>query len=242
MNYITIVTPENIAIEYRLAGLGSRLAAAFIDTLIQMAALAVVYAVILFGVMRLNLSHLDRFDINGIGSALLIISLFVIYLGYYTVFEFLMKGQTPGKRLLKLRVMRNNGRPLTLGHSIVRNILRYFVDITGAGVICILFNKQCKRVGDMAAATIVVAENPDINIIRLNRDFEYYSADKYQNLRLNDDEYYLLVEFLDRGQTFLDNGVHLRQRLARYFACKFETQEYEITDTLLTQLAQVNRR
>ena len=241
MDYITIITPENIEIEYRLAGLGSRLGAAFIDILIQTAAILAIYAAVLFGIMHLDFYNLEKFDIYGIGPALLIISAFVIYLGYYVGFEFAMNGQTLGKKLFKLRVIRNNGQPVTLTHIIVRNILRYFIDMTGIGVICILLNKMHKRVGDMAASTIVVAENPDVDIIRLNTAFEY-SVDKYQNLRLDDEEYDLLIGFLGRRHEFLDNGTHLRQCLAKYFARKFETAEYVITDEVLNQLAQVNRR
>jgi len=241
MDYITITTPENIEIEYRLAGLGARLAAVFIDILIQTVAIIAIYAVVLFGVMHLDLRHLNNVDIHGIGPALLIISAFVIYLGYYVAFEFAMKGQTPGKRVYKLRVIRNNGQPVTLNHSIVRNILRYFIDFTGVGVICILLTKQHKRVGDMAASTIVVAENPGIGIIGLNTAFEY-DAGRYQNLRLTDDEYYLLIGFLERRGEFLDGGYALRQRIARYFALKFGTSEYSVTDELLSRLAQVNRR
>ena len=241
MEYITITTPENIEIEYRLAGLGSRLAAAFIDSLIQGAAILAVYAAILFGVMRLDFQNLGQLDTSGIGPALLIISAFVIYLGYYVAFEFLMKGQTPGKKLFKLRVIRGNGQPVALSHSIVRNILRYFVDFTGAGVVCILLNKQHKRVGDMAASTIVVAENPNVDIIRLNQGFAY-GVNNYQNLRLTDDEYYLLIGFLERGREFLDGGYGLRQRIGRYLARKFGTWDYMITDEFLYQLAQVNRR
>lgn len=241
MDYITITTPENIEIEYRLANVGSRLAAVFIDILIQTAAIAAIFIAVLFGVMHLDFYHLNEVDIRGIGPALLIISAFVIYLGYYVAFEFAMKGQTPGKKLFKLRVIRNNGQPVALSHSIVRNILRYFVDFTGAGVICILLTKLHKRVGDMAASTIVVAENPGIDIIRLNRIFEH-RVDQYQNLRLSDDEYYMLIGFLERRHEFLDNGFSLRQRIVRYFARKFETSEYVITDEILYQLAQVNQR
>ena len=240
MNYITITTPENIEIEYRLAGLGSRLAAAFVDILIQSSAIIAVFALVLFGVMNLDINDLSKFDVEGIGPALLLISVFIIYLGYYISFEFGMNGQTPGKRLFKLRVIRNNGQPITLGHSIARNILRYFIDITGAGVICILLNKQHKRIGDMAASTIVVAENPDIDIIYLNRTFE--NSDEYHNLSLNDEEYYLLVEFLERRHKFTDYGYHLRQRIVRYLAWKFETPENMITDESLNRLAQINRR
>jgi len=241
MDYITITTPENIEIEYRLAGLGSRLAAVFVDILIQTVAIIAIYAIILFGIMQIDFSRLNMADIQGIGPALLIISAFVIYMGYYVAFEFVMKGQTPGKKLFKLRVIRGNGQPVSLNHSIVRNILRYFVDLSGVGVICILLTKLHKRVGDMAASTIVVAENPDTGIICLNRISEY-RTDQYQNLRLNDDEYYMLIGFIERRHEFLDNGFNLRQRMARYFARKFETSEYVITDELLYQLAQVNHR
>ena len=281
MNYIVITTPENIEIEYRLAGLGSRLSAAFIDVLIQSSAIAIIYAIVLFGVMNLDFSDLSKLDINGIGPALLIISAFVIYIGYYVCFEFSMNGQTLGKKLFKLRVIRSNGQPITLSHSIVRNILRYFVDVAGVGVICILLNKHHKRVGDMAASTIVVAENPDIDIIHLRSGFEYnmdnvYTDNLYTspghkfqqaglleslagaphtrtghrslypvreyNQFLNDDEYYLLVEFLERRHLFLDSGNDLRRRIVQYLARKFEISEYEITDEELVHLARMNRR
>ena len=241
MDTITITTPENIEIEYRLAGVGSRLAAVFIDIVIQTAAVTAVFAVILFGVMHLDFHNLSALDTRGIGPALLIVSAFVIYLGYYVLFEFIMNGQTWGKKLFKLRVIRNNGQPVMLAHSIVRNILRYFIDVSGVGVLCILLNKQHKRIGDMAASTIVVAENPDVGIIRLNNAFEY-SADRYQNVRLRDEEYYLLIGFLERKSEFLDGGMQLRWRIGRYFARKFETSEYAITDELLDRLALVNRR
>ena len=241
MDYITITTPENIEIEYRLAGLGSRLAAVFIDVLIQTLGIIAIYAVILFGVMHLDFNNLNNIDIYGIGPALLVISAFVIYLGYYAAFEFAMKGQTPGKKLFRLRVIRNNGQPIAFSHSIVRNILRYFVDFTGIGAVCVLLNKQHKRVGDMAASTIVVAENPDIDIIHLNNVFEY-RIDTYQNLRLDDDEYNLLIGFWERRNEFLDNGVGMRRHIARYLARKFETSEYVITDELLFQVIRMNRR
>ena len=241
MEYITVTTPENIEIEYRLAGLGSRLAAVFIDIVIQTAAIMVVYAAVLFGAMHLDLYHLGNIDVNGPGPALLIIGAFIIYLGYYVAFEYAMKGQTPGKRLFKLRVIRNNGQPAALNHIVVRNILRYFIDFTGVGVVCILLTKQHKRIGDMAASTVVVAENPAIGIIRPDTDFEN-RAGQYENLRLTDGEYEVLIGFLERRHEFLNEGYALRRRIARYFAAKFETSEYVITDELLDQLARVNRR
>jgi len=248
MNYITIITPENIEIEYRLAGLGSRLAAALIDLMIQLAAIFILYVVILGSIMGVDFRNIETFvdtiipllNLEGVGFALLIVSQFVIYYGYYVACEFGMNGQTIGKKLFKLRVIRNNGQPISLDHSIVRNLLRYTLDMTGIGIICIMINKHHKRIGDMAASTIVVAENPDLDIIYLNKPLE--QSETFLNLRLNDDEYYLLVGFLERRHNFFDKGQHLHRHLVQYLAWKFGTDEYVITDEMLSKLALSNRR
>jgi len=248
MNYKTINTPENIEIEYRLAGLGSRLAAALIDLMIQFTAIFILYVIILGSIMGVNFRNIETFvdsvipllNFEGVGFALLIVSQFVIYYGYYVVCEFGMNGQTIGKKIFKLRVIRNNGQPISLDHSIVRNLLRYTLDMTGAGIICIMLNKQHKRIGDMAASTIVVAENPDLDIIYMNRPFDQSAS--LLNLRLDDDEYYLLVGFLERRHNFFDKGQHLHQHLVRYLAWKFGTDEHLITEEMLSKLALSNRR
>jgi uncharacterized RDD family membrane protein YckC len=101
-------------------------------------------------------------------TAILIFVLFLIFAGYFIVFEWLWNGQTPGKRLLKLRVIREDGRPITLWESIARNLLRIFDAVPGfvlpvysIGLISIFMSSRDQRVGDVFAGTVVVRERLD---------------------------------------------------------------------------------
>jgi uncharacterized RDD family membrane protein YckC len=240
LDYITIVTPENIEIEYRLAGVGSRLGAVFVDFLIQLVAILAVGAFVLFGLMGFRFWTLEYMTFNGPGPAILIIAWFAIYLGYFVVCEMTMNGQTLGKKLFKLRVIRDNGEPIELPHSIVRNILRYVIDMTGVGPACIFFSKKHKRIGDMAASTIVVAENPAGHIESVAAPYEFNSI--FQNLQLSDEEYYVLVEFFERRGGFLDRGEKLYRRITKYLSWRFGVPENTIDEELLYKLTQINRR
>jgi uncharacterized RDD family membrane protein YckC len=81
--------------------------------------------------------------------------------GYFTLFEGYWNGRTPGKYVMKLRVLKDSGRSITLFESMARNLIRfldYFPSMYFAGLITMLCNKQSKRLGDLAAGTIVVHE------------------------------------------------------------------------------------
>ena len=96
--------------------------------------------------------------------ALLILFYFVLIWGYYALFEAFRNGQTPGKRVLKIRVIKDNGRQITFFESLARNLLRVIDALPSAyltGVISILVTKQNKRLGDLVAGTIVVHERTD---------------------------------------------------------------------------------
>ena len=93
----------------------------------------------------------------------MIISLFLIFAGYFILFEWLWNGQTPGKRWLKLRVIRDDGRPLTLWEAIARNLLRiadaapgFVLPVYSVGLIVIFLSGRDQRLGDMFAGTVVV--------------------------------------------------------------------------------------
>ncbi len=93
---------------------------------------------------------------------------FLIFAGYFILFEWLWNGQTPGKRLLKLRVIREDGRPITLWEAMARNLLRIFDAIPGfvlpvysIGLISIFLSRRDQRIGDMFAGTVVVRERTD---------------------------------------------------------------------------------
>jgi len=158
---LKIDTPEQIALELPLAGIGSRFLAMVIDTLIQ-AALYLITAIIFIFTLPVGSSVL-MFLPRLIGPAMAVFILFAIYWGYFAIFEILWKGQTPGKRYAGIRVIKESGRPINAFEAIGRNLMRA-VDglpgIYGVGLVCMMCNRQSRRLGDFVAGTVVVHEKP----------------------------------------------------------------------------------
>ncbi len=94
-------------------------------------------------------------------AAVLILFYFVLYFGYYAIFEIWWNGQTPGKRKVGIRVIKDDGRPLTPAESIGRNLMR-IVDwlpfFYGVGIVSAFLTKGNKRLGDLVAGSLVVRE------------------------------------------------------------------------------------
>ena len=165
-----IQTPENVAFDYRVAGIGSRFLATLLDTLvILLLQIAVVVALLLL-LRAFNISLLD----NGLAAwmyAIFGLIAFLFYWGYYIFFEMLWNGQTPGKRWVGLRVIRADGTPITLSESLIRNLTR-LVDLLpaayGVGIITMLIDKQSRRLGDLAAGTLVIHDRAPITIQSLS--------------------------------------------------------------------------
>src|SRR5688572_9700450 len=112
---LIIETPERVALEFALASIGNRFLAVAIDHFIQYFIMLIV--ALIFIASTYGISALGNVEIFGEMSkwtiAVLIILIFLIFTGYFVFFEWLWNGQTPGKRLLKLRVLREDGRPVT---------------------------------------------------------------------------------------------------------------------------------
>ena len=121
----TVLTPERVSLQYDIAGVGSRGAAAVVDTAIQAVALLVVFAALAGGAAA---SGVDPAGFNTVASTLLIalfvLPVFVVTTGYFMLFETLWSGQTPGKRLVGVRVMRENGYPIRPVDAVIRNLIR----------------------------------------------------------------------------------------------------------------------
>ncbi len=167
---LIIETPERVPLAFALASIGNRFLAVAIDHFIQY------FTIFVVAYAFLSLSGFgDASKGSGFGElfaempkwtiAILIIVLFLIFAGYFIVFEWLWNGQTPGKRLLKLRVIREDGRPITLWEAIARNLLRIFDAVPGfilpvysIGLITIFMSGRDQRVGDVFAGTVVVRE------------------------------------------------------------------------------------
>lgn len=151
---LTIATPEGVDLELTLAGVGSRFASALLDYLIQLATIVALALVLGFGV---GLSPGD----GGFASAVWIVLSFLLFVGYDITFEVLASGRTPGKRMNGLRVVRENGGPVTFPISAVRNVLRIVDILPGTylvGIASILVSSRNQRLGDLAAGTLVVRE------------------------------------------------------------------------------------
>src|SRR5208337_2100683 len=120
MDNLVIDTPEQIPLEFPLAGIGSRFLALAVDSLIQFAAGAVL------GVIVLLLATLGpKMPIHGAWTLALVVFLgFLLQFGYFAFFEAIWNGQTPGKRLTNLRVIQDSGRPITVYEAVARNFLR----------------------------------------------------------------------------------------------------------------------
>ncbi len=166
-----IRTPEGIVFSQLLAGPVTRFFAWFIDQLCISAAMS------LLGVV-LNLLGLINWNF---AIALYVISYFVISIGYGILLEWTWRGQTVGKRLLRLRVVDVEGMRLQFNQIVVRNLLR-FVDALPAfyfvgGLTCWL-NPRCQRLGDLAANTVVI-RNPRVT----EPDLDQLLAGKYNSLR-----------------------------------------------------------
>lgn len=206
---LDIQTPENVAFGYQVAGIGSRFLASLLDTaiiLLLQIAILVAFALIL---RAFNVDVLE----GGLGAwvyAVFGLIAFLFYWGYYIFFEMLWNGQTPGKRWTGLRVLRTDGTPITLSESLIRNLAR-IVDILpaayGVGIITMFIDRQSRRLGDLAAGTLVVHDRAPITIQSLSlkrslnlglRGLAKVSLDGFPVERLTNDDLSLIEDFLLR--------------------------------------------
>jgi len=145
----TAETPEGIALALRPAGVLPRLYAFLIDALIRL---------VVFIATAIALEQLGRF-----GAGITLIAYFAIEWFYPVLFELMLSGATPGKRSLGLRVVMDSGLPVTPAASVLRNLLRTadFLPMGyGFGFACMLMRGDFKRIGDLAAGTLVVYAKP----------------------------------------------------------------------------------
>src|SRR5215467_8190708 len=155
---LIVETPERVELHFILASVGNRFLAAALDHIIQAVLLGLI--ILSFGAA----AGWSYFSSLGVwAAALMVLVAFTIFWGYFVFFEAIWSGQTPGKRIMKLRVIREDGRPVRFFEVFVRNLLRLFVDFMpmpsyAIGVVSIVFSSQSKRVGDFVAGTVVIKE------------------------------------------------------------------------------------
>ena len=211
-DHLSVETPEQIDLNFQKAGIGSRFFAALIDT-------SLLLLIVFIG------SYVNDRLISELGSvignwlaAISGIFVFALSWGYYMAFEIITNGQSPGKRLLGLRVMKVGGYPISFADSAIRNLVRV-VDFLPfcycIGLTTMLINGNWQRLGDLAAGTLVVKTSkkkltltdagtrvvgPDINIAP--QQFLY--VEWIQPELITDTELSMIREFLSRRSTLSD--------------------------------------
>jgi uncharacterized RDD family membrane protein YckC len=154
---ITAETPEGILLELHPAGLSVRFYASALDWAIR---LAIMYA-----------AAIGAGFLGGIGIASWLILIFALEWLYPMLFELTPQGSTPGKRAFGLKVVMDNGLPITPAAAVTRNLLRaadFLPFVYGFGIVSILVRRDAKRLGDLAAATTVVHESRAVRTIVLD--------------------------------------------------------------------------
>jgi uncharacterized RDD family membrane protein YckC len=242
---LTIETPEHVTLEYELSGLGSRFAAAAVDGLVQSTLAALLLSgLALAGVLSFEplLRGMERYS-RGEPDALaaLMAGGFLPWVGgscaavqivYHGLFEWLSDGQTPGKRLLGLRVVREGGQPLDMAAALMRNLLRpidFLPVFFGLGVALALLTARTQRLGDMLACTVVIRER-----LSEMQPFALTVPDvicMQGRLELDVEEQQLVRSFLERREQF---DPPARARLAARLAADLRRRHGNAGDPLLS--------
>lgn len=206
--HLEIETPEHVVIDYEIAGLGSRGLAAIIDTLIVLALMTanLLVAMKLYSTFKV------------VVGAWIPLAQFVVVWGYFTLFEGFRDGQTPGKKWMGLRVIRDTGHPITVREAGARNLLR-IVDLLPPpyllGILFIAFHSKGKRIGDLVAGTVVVRDRPvDAPVAQAEGEGDAVATGAPQ---LSDEDFRILREFVGRAPQL---PPAVRTRLATQLAAR----------------------
>jgi len=150
---LIVATPERVSFDYQVAGLATRGIAQILDLLILLGVLGAVY---FFALFELGSGQ------DTLAGLTAVIGSFVVVFGYHWVLEAFWSGQTIGKKVFRLRAVGDRGEPMTFVQAGIRNIVR-IVDFLpygyGVGLVVLFINGRGKRLGDLAAGTVVVKDS-----------------------------------------------------------------------------------
>ena len=237
-----VETPEHVEVHLELAGVGSRTAAAFLDTVLLN--LGVILIVVVARTIGTRLSG----AVEGWLMAALVLLYYFVVLGYFVLFEALNGGRTLGKQVLGIRVVMATGHPVTPTAAVVRNLVRlldcYFPLLPVLPAFLFVFlQRRNQRPGDLAAGTVVVRDRPTewslgaVDETPAEQPLETGPPD------LSDEEFRLLDQFMARRDQ-LDAMVELRMaaELTRRFEARVPRRTTDTEAYLATLLAEEQRR
>lgn len=251
---LKIDTPENVTFDYDVAGIGSRFLAALIDT-----ALIVLLQVILFGSVFI-VARLTQEDLTGTVAswafAIAGIISFIFFWGYYIFFEILWNGQTPGKRQVGLRVIRLDGTPVSASEVVIRNLVRiidFLPTAYGIGVVTMFINSNSRRVGDLAASTIVVHDRAVKNINELSPvrissltipGAQNHLPENFPVDKISEHELHIIEEFLARRKDLTNSynlAKHILSTLLSRLGLPADTVTFAHAEAILAEIYRARR-
>lgn len=213
---VTIQTPESIELDFALAGVGSRTLAWFVDQVIVWGTLILItLAGLYIYSMAIDPALNDNWpdsikEIRNWLSAAYLLFLFVLLNGYFIIFETAWQGQTPGKRVAEIRVVRDNGQTIRLPQAAMRSLINTIdFGLFFIGLILVVFSKSEKRLGDLAAGTLVIQDEslavaPQVKPVQLGDISPASRALAYQLLEqdhlgaISPDQYLNLRNFINQ--------------------------------------------
>src|SRR5437764_11064291 len=193
-----VETPEHVELHFDLAGVGSRAAAAILDTGL------IVLGIFALGIAGNALGALSGgSELGGWALAAVILLAAFTFFGYFALFEALNGGRTPGKQALGIRVVMQTGHPVTPAAAVIRNLVRlldcYFPLLPFLpGLLMVFLQRRNQRLGDLAAGTIVVRDHPTEWTLGVQRPAAAAEPIEAGPPELSDDEFRLLDQFLAR--------------------------------------------
>jgi uncharacterized RDD family membrane protein YckC len=230
MDTIKIETPEHIELEYELAGLGSRYIGVFVDHLIQ--SFVMFFLFIALVISNPNITSENPLEIfKSAFAGTIMVMMFLVSFAYFIFFETIWSGQTPGKKIAQIQVLKDNGEPIGFMEALLRNIFRlidFFPFYYYVGIGLLWFRNDKKRVGDIIAHTIVVKQKANLKPVsapELN-----VKTDLQINVSLiNDQEYGLIRDFIiSRHQLPVEDRIRIGNKLAAFAAEKLQMREVNV--------------
>jgi len=221
-----ISTPENVDLHLELAGAGNRILACLIDTLLTyglMTGVTIVCWCIDYLIGTAPILPSARVVIAVIVTVIGFVLSFLIYFGYFIYFETAWQGLTPGKKVAGIRVIEQNGQPVSRSSVFIRNLLRVIDEgLLLIGLLVMIIDPKERRLGDLAANTIVIRERKtSFSTTDLKLTAQLSESDAFDAGRISGEEYELLLSFLKRRQQ-LDRShrIAVANKLEEYFAQK----------------------
>ncbi len=248
--FLSIDTPENVTFGYEVAGIGSRFLAALVDTIVILLLQALVNIITVFVInIFLGVDTLPE-ELQVWVAAIFGLLAFILLWGYYILFEMSWNGQSLGKRWVGLRVIKTDGTPVTLIESLIRNLIRLvdFLPLSyGLGVVTMFVSNQSRRLGDLAAGTLVIHDQKPVILEALRENNSLVSdkitispeTNRLPLERLDQQHWQVIEAFLSRRAELTNRtklGGKILQDLYKHMALPAPQEADLIAERLLMEM------